>query len=258
MIGDDLALISDAAHEAGEIAMRYFRKDPDVWYKSGASPVSEADIAVNTFLHTKLRQARPDYGWLSEETVDDSSRLEGKAVFVVDPIDGTRAFVNGDDVWCVSIAVVLDGRTIAGVLACPAREEFFASGLDGSAIRNNQLIQVARPDNRVQIAAPENVLRRLPEEFMRGRERARHIPSLAYRIAMVADGRLAATLIRPHSHDWDLAAADLILHNAGGAIVDTDGAPLLYNRNEVTHGLLVAAPTGFLPAIHEALSGIDL
>lgn len=254
----DLALIREAAQEAGQIAMRYFRKDPEVWYKNGRSPVSEADIAVNRFLHAELLAARPDYGWLSEETEDDKSRLHGDAAFVVDPIDGTRAYVRGDDVWCVSVAVVRNGQSVAGVLACPAREEFFESGSDSGSLKNNEAIHVARAGSGDLIAAPDIVYNRLPEDWTSGLTRSPHISSLAYRVAMVADGRLAATFIKPNSHDWDLAAADLILRNAGGAIVDVDGARPRYNQDNIRHGVLIAGPHEFLPELRDAAAGIDL
>ena len=254
----DLALIREAAQEAAHIAMRYFRKDPDVWYKNGRSPVSEADIAVNRFLHAELLAARPDYGWLSEETEDDKSRLHGNAVFVVDPIDGTRAYVRGDDVWCISVAVVREGHSVAGVLACPARDEFYESAAKGVALKNGEAVRVARAGTGDLIAAPDVVYNRLPEDWTSGLTRSPHISSLAYRIAMVADGRLAATFIKPNSHDWDLAAADLILRNAGGAIVDVEGNPLRYNQDTISHGILIAGPHEFLPELQNAATGIDL
>ena len=254
---NDLALIEAVAAEAGELAMRYFRRDPDVWYKDGNSPVSEADIAVDRLLRDRLMTARPDYGWLSEETEDDLSRLGDRPVFVVDPIDGTRGFLKGQDCWCVSVAVVRGGRSLCGVLACPARGEMFAADQSSPSTRNGQPIHVADPEQVKTIAGPRRVIAKLPEDFF-GLERGPHIASLAYRLAMVADGRLTATLVKPYCNDWDLAAADLIVNRAGGAVVDIDGAPARYNRRDTTHGLLIAAPVGLLPRLRDAVSGIDL
>ena len=121
----DLQLIRDAAREAGDIAMRYFKRNPEVWLKGGHSPVSEADYAVDKFLRETLIAARPDYGWLSEETVDSAARLEARRTFVVDPIDGTRSFLEGRSTWCVSIAVVENGNAVAGVVDCPAKDEIY-------------------------------------------------------------------------------------------------------------------------------------
>src|SRR5690606_34519579 len=122
-----------------------FGRDPEVWMKAGVSPVSEADYAVDAFLKETLRRARPAYGWLSEETVDTPERLAAARTFVVDPIDGTRAFLAREDVWCVSIAVVERGRPTVGVLDAPARKEVFAARAGAGAVLNGRRIAV-RPN----------------------------------------------------------------------------------------------------------------
>src|SRR5690606_14902808 len=109
---DDLELLRTAAVPAGIIASSYFRRDLKTWTKENASPVSEADIVLDKFLHSALTTARPDYGWLSEESADDLSRLTQARTFVVDPIDGTRGFIRGEDSWTVSLAVVENGRAV--------------------------------------------------------------------------------------------------------------------------------------------------
>ncbi|MDA4847653.1 3'(2'),5'-bisphosphate nucleotidase CysQ [Hoeflea poritis] len=254
----DLTLIREAALKAGDIAMGYFRKNPDVWYKGGSSPVTEADISVNTYLNEKLSAARPDYGWLSEENEDDRAQRRQDRIFVVDPIDGTRAFVNGEDVWCVSIAVVEAGVSLAGVLVCPARGEVFEAVEGAGATKNGKKITVSSVETPRVMSMPQTVYRHLPEAFAETITRAKHIPSLAYRIAMVADGRLDATLVKPGSHDWDLAAADLILRNAGGALLNRKGEPVRYNKKSVSHGLLIAGPDRVLPELKNLASTIDL
>ena len=176
---------------------------------------------------------------------------------MVDPIDGTRAYIKGDDLWCVSVAVVREGRPVAGVLACPARGELFTASRDTKAFENGGTVRVAEPRSTRKIAAPRSVLGKLPQGLLEGLEQAPHVSSLAYRLAMVVDGRLAATFVKPNSNDWDLAAADLILKQAGGAIVDIDGAPLTYNHGDTSHGILIAAPTEMLPTLREAVIGID-
>ncbi len=139
---EDLALLRDAAREAGVIALRYFGKNPEVWMKGGTSPVSEADYAADTYLRNTLLAARPDYGWLSEETADGPERLTARRVFVVDPIDGTRGFLDGLKFWCVSVAVVEDGKPIAGVLECPAAHETYWATPGGGAFFNGERIKV--------------------------------------------------------------------------------------------------------------------
>ncbi|KQV68240.1 3'(2'),5'-bisphosphate nucleotidase CysQ [Rhizobium sp. Root1220] len=240
----DLELIVDAARQAGAVALGHFNQSPQVWWKNGGrSPVSAADFAANETLETILRAARPSYGWLSEETDDDAERLSRETLFIVDPIDGTRAFLAGQDLWCVSVAVVYQGRPVAGVLYAPALDELFEASEGGVALKNGTPISVsdAALDAPGRFAIAEDVLMALPDELRHRIERVKHVPSLAYRIAMVADGRLDGTFVKRNSHDWDLAAADLILECAGGQLVDLDKNVLLYNRVQVNHGELCAA-----------------
>lgn len=252
----DLSLIRDAAREAGEIAMRHFRNDPEVWMKEGASPVSAADIAVDTFLRRTLSAARPDYGWLSEETVDTPERLVARRTFVVDPIDGTRAFIQGRRTWCVSIAVVEAGAPLAGVLECPAKGEFYEAQGDGPALLNGAPIKVAPAHADPRVAGPKAMLQQAPS-WMRGGPEIPYIPSLAYRIAMVASGALDATFVKPNSHDWDLAAADLILRRAGGGLVERDGAPPAYAGADPRHGALAAGSGRLLTEMRTVIAGLD-
>ncbi|KAA0699648.1 3'(2'),5'-bisphosphate nucleotidase CysQ [Neorhizobium sp. P12A] len=254
---NDLELIVDAARQAGEVALRYFRREPEVWWKNeGRSPVSAADFAANEALASILRTARPNYGWLSEETDDDPARLNSETLFVVDPIDGTRGFIAGLEMWCVSVAVVTKGRPTAGVLYAPALDELFTAETSGPALKNGTPIGVSdRPATEMQrLATAEEMLSGFDPDFRKTIERAKHVPSLAYRLAMVADGRLEGTLVKRDSHDWDLAAADLILERAGGALVDLSGHALNYNRPELSHGELCGAPAAHLEAFLRQLS----
>lgn len=237
---EDLELIRVAAEEAGKIAMGYFGRDPEVWMKAGVSPVSEADYAVDAFLKGSLGAARPDYGWLSEETADTPDRLTAQRTFVVDPIDGTRAFLERKDVWCVSIAVVEEGRPLAGVLDCPAREEVYVAAPGRGATLNGAPIRVREPGRAPAVAGPNSLVKALPQRWQPERGHP-YIPSLAYRIAMLARGALDGTFVKANSHDWDLAAADLILAEAGGVIVDSAGRRLLYAGADHSHGMLAAA-----------------
>ncbi|GLR60190.1 3'(2'),5'-bisphosphate nucleotidase CysQ [Rhizobium indigoferae] len=242
----DLTLIADAAREAGAVAFGFFNQSPEVWWKNeDRSPVSAADFAANKTLETILRKARPDYGWLSEETDDDADRLSRETLFIVDPIDGTRAFLGGQKVWCVSVAVVHRGRPVAGVLYAPALEELYEAVEGGAALKNGVpfTVSAAGAEEMSRLAIGDDLLKTFPSAFRDRVTREKYIPSLAYRIAMVADGRLEGTFVKGNSHDWDLAAADLILVCAGGGLVDIEGQPIVYNRAEVTHKVLCAAPT---------------
>ncbi len=258
MTTSDLALIRDAAREAASIAMGYFRRDPDVWYKDGTSPVSEADIAVNDYLQETLGRSRPDYGWLSEESADDMSRLGGAPVFVVDPLDGTRGFVGGQDQWCVSIGVVCNGVPQAGVLACPARDEYFEAAIGGPAIKNGQPIAVSSKGFEGRVAAPKSIMKKLSGGPLATMVHEVYIPSLAYRIAMVADGRLSATLVKANASDWDIAAADIILRQAGGSLVDVNGNAPGYARVTTRNDALIAAANGMMSTLRKELDGVEL
>ncbi|QPC88621.1 3'(2'),5'-bisphosphate nucleotidase CysQ [Mesorhizobium sp. NBSH29] len=237
--------------------MGYFRQDPQVWMKTGQSPVSEADYAVDTYLRETLLKARPDYGWLSEETVDSPERLSRRRTFVVDPIDGTRAFLEGYPVWCVSIAVVEDGISRAGVLDCPAKGEIYWAAADGGAFRNGQPLKVNPHREAFTVAGPKPMLAATPPKWKDRFTVIPYIPSLACRVAMVASGELDASYVKANAHDWDLAAADLILREAGGKLVDAAGAELRYAGTHPVHGALVAGSGPLLQVMTSVIAGLD-
>jgi myo-inositol-1(or 4)-monophosphatase len=254
---DDLALLRDAAREAGAIAMRFFGKSPEVWMKGGSSPVSEADYAADRYLRETLLEARPDHGWLSEETDDDPARLKARRTFVVDPIDGTRAFLEGRSTWCVSVALVENGETIAGVLECPARGETFWALPGQGAFRNGERIGVRAPGPVLELAGPKVLLDRAPAAWQDGIRRVSYIPSLAYRLAMIAGGALDGTFVKPDAHDWDIAAAALILHEAGGWLIDRHRRTPRFAGAQTSHGALAAGSGDLLAMMSAVLAGLE-
>lgn len=250
---DDLSLLADAAREAGRIALGYFRRDPKVWIKGASSPVSEADIAADRYLHTTLTAARPDYGWLSEESVDTPDRLERQRVFVVDPIDGTRGFIDGHPDWCVSVAIVEGDTPVAAALYAPALDEMFEAAAGAGARLNGAVLAVSGRTtlSGARIAGPARHLRAMVAHGMDARER-RFTPSLAYRFALVAAGRVDVATARSGAYDWDLAAVDLLVHEAGGTLCDLGGGRLRFNGVEPRHPSLIAAT----PALASATGAI--
>ena len=140
MPAHDLDLLTHAALDAGKIALHYWKRDPKVSDKSDGSPVTEADIAVNDMLQARLRGARPDYGWLSEETPDNLDRRSCEHVFIIDPIDGTRAFVAGEETFAHSLAIARNGVVIAGVVYLPALDRLYTASLTAPALRDGQPI----------------------------------------------------------------------------------------------------------------------
>jgi len=238
----DAALLTRTVREAGVLAQSMFRTELKKWTKGVSSPVSEADIAVNDLLEDRLRSATPDYGWLSEESVDDEARLGKPLVWIVDPIDGTRAYLSGREDWCVSVALVQDASPVLAAVFAPATEEFFFAVRGAGATCNDTPVH-ATPGTELdfsRIAGPKPLI----EGLNRGPgEISLHprIGSLALRLCRVAEGRLDAAFAGGQSHDLDLAAANLIVHEANGNMTALSGDSILYNRRVVTHGVLVAA-----------------
>lgn len=238
---EDMALLSEVAKEAGNIALKFFRASNEVWMKEGNSPVSQADLAVNEYLLEKLRSARPDYGWMSEENEDDQSRLASQRTFIVDPIDGTRGFIAGVDEWCISVAIVEANDPVAAILHAPAMDDTYCATNSTPSTMNGSPITVSTPDPVKSITASRKLNELFEQAYGDTLEVADYIPSLALRIAMVANGRIDAAFARSGANDWDVAAADLILLQAGGNLSDTKGEKLSYNREKVNVPSLIAA-----------------
>jgi myo-inositol-1(or 4)-monophosphatase len=239
----DSALLVAAVREAGALGLSLFRTKLKNWTKgASSSPVSDADIAVNDLLEARLRSATPDYGWLSEESADDSSRLGKHLVWVVDPIDGTRGYLAGKEDWCVSVALVENEQPLLAAVFAPASDEFFFAARGQGATCNGAALRATSGAELdfSRVAGPKPLVERLKKTLGDITLHPR-IGSLALRLCRVADGRLDAAFAGGQSHDWDLAAADLIVHEADGNMTALSGEAILYNRPEVTHEVLVAA-----------------
>ncbi len=227
----DLALLEETAREAGDIARSFWREDPQVWDKGGDDPVSEADFAVDTHLKTRLLDARPDYGWVSEETEDDPARLTAERVFIVDPIDGTRSFVAGEKTWAHSLAVAENGKITAACVFLPVREKMYLAERGGGATINGTSMSALARENLdgASVLSPKVSFR---DEFWKDGppDVKRHFrPSLAYRLALVAEGRFDAMITLRPAWEWDIAAGALIAEEAGARVMDRHGETLTFN-----------------------------
>jgi len=235
-------ILNAAVREAGALALSMFGTPVKTWTKGHGSPVTAADITANDLLHDRLTSAAPGIAWLSEESADDEARSTARRVWVIDPIDGTRAYIAGRTDWAVSAALVQDGRPVAGALFAPAEPAFYAAvagkgaTLDGAPIAAADAPQL----EGARVAGPKSYLDRLSATGVPF-ETVPRIHSIALRFARIARGTLDVAFSGGSSHDWDLAAADLLVHEAGGAMTTLTGRPLLYNRAELTHGPLIAA-----------------
>ncbi len=256
----DLALILEAAREAGSLALKLRREGLTTDYKPGDSPVTNADLATDALLTQLLRSARPDYGWLSEETADNRQRLTATRTFVVDPIDGTRSFLKDKPWWSVCIAVVEAGRPTAAVVFAPDVDEAYAATTGGGATLNGK--GIAASDRTVledcamvgDQAMFDHPAWPIPWPTMRVVSRN----STAYRMCLVAAGSFDATTTLAPKADWDLAAAELIAIEAGAICCDHKGRGFIYNREVAQQPSLVCAGQGLAPLILHRTSPIDL
>ncbi len=238
------AQLIDIVSEAGGVALRFFRGPVKSWFKGEGkgSPVSEADIAVDRLIKERLAATGFDWGWLSEETEDDPARLTRDRIWVVDPIDGTRAFLAGYPDWTISAALVEHGRPTIAVLYAPVTDEmFFAVSGHGATLNG---VPIATDPGAVlagaRIAGPQRMLHRFSKQAPDVHCEPK-VHSLALRFARVAQGRIDVAFAGPNSHDWDLAGADLLVHEAGGVLTTMTGETITYNRPHPQHEALVAA-----------------
>lgn len=245
MPANDLALLTEAAEAAGRIARRHWNRKLRIWDKPGhQGPVTEADLEIDTMLRERLTSARPDYGWLSEETDDDPARLDARRIFVVDPLDGTRAFLEGDRSFAHALAVAEAGRVTAAIVYLPMHGKLYAATLGAGATLNGAPIRVsdrADLDGAAVLAARPA----LDPQHWSGPPPRLHRSiraSLAYRLCLVAEGRYDAMLTLRDSWDWDTAAGSLVAAEAGARVTDRTGAPLRFNTAAPLSPGVIAAP----------------
>ena len=252
----DLALLKEVAREAGQLSLDWLRRGAKTWNKSPGNPVTEADIAVNDLIAKRLRGARPAYGWLSEETRDNPADRTQDKVWVVDPIDGTKAFVRGDTGFCVAIARIDHGEPVAGVVYNPNFDELLHARLRGGTFLNDRPIRVTqcskvgcRMVGQPDVFANADTAVRWP-----GIDLITPMPNaVAWRLCLVAAGRWDAAVAMNPKNDWDLAAAVLLVREAGGVATDRDGQSLVLNRPSVVQRGVVAAGATLHPLIMERL-----
>ncbi|CUH79363.1 Inositol-1-monophosphatase [Tritonibacter multivorans] len=256
---NDLALLTEAALAAGEVACQFTGPEAQRWDKpDGAGPVTEADLAVNRLLEDRLQAARPEYGWLSEESEDGTERLSRERVFVVDPIDGTRSFAEGSHTWAHSIAVVENGAPVAAVVYLPKRDLLFTASRGAGASLNGTAIQISRTQEidraHVLSAKPAMAPTHWKDGQVPGFQRS-HRPSLAYRLSRVADGSYDAMLTLRPTWEWDIAAGVLILSEAGGHYRDRAGERLRFNSPSAQQNGLLAGSEALCEALLTRLAG---
>jgi myo-inositol-1(or 4)-monophosphatase len=236
------ARMAASVRDAGALALSMFGRPIRTWTKFESSPVSDADIAVDRLLHERLADGSSSIAWLSEESVDDPSRLDARYLWIVDPIDGTRAYLAGSPDWSVSVALVDNGRPVAACLYAPVSDQFFMAIAAQGATCNGAPIAATTGASldQLRIAGPRKLVERLVEREPSFTILPR-VRSLALRLTQAAQGVCDVAIAGPNSHDWDLAAADLLVHEAGGVLAPVGGGSVIYNRPVLRHGTLIAA-----------------
>lgn len=226
----ELELAERAARTAGAIVMKSFRTEQEVSFKSADQPLTQADLDSDAAIKRMLRNARPGYGWLSEETADNTERLDREMVWLVDPIDGTRSYVAGRAEFTICIGLAQNGQAVAGVVFNPATDELFTATLGGGARKNGTAIQTQPPHARARIAASRSEMERGDFTTFAGDFDIVPTGSTAYKMARVAEGTVDAFFSRGPKSEWDVCAAMLIVEEAGGQVTDLKGAWLQYNQ----------------------------
>jgi myo-inositol-1(or 4)-monophosphatase len=245
-----------AVVEAGRIAMRWFRQPHESWEKGPGQLVTEADLAVDHFLKDALCGGGRD-GWLSEETTDDRSRLTSHRVWVVDPIDGTRSFADGVAEFTVCVALVAADRPLLGFVHNPATGEMFEAVAGRGAFHDKEPMRVS-PVARLadaHIVASRFESRRRDFAALMPTAALSSLGSLAYKLALVAAGRYDGYLSWRRTHDWDIAAAALLIEEAGGRIADAGGGAIQLNQAEPVHSGILAAGADLFPQLLAATAG---
>ncbi len=242
---DDLDLLHAAVTAAAELVMGYYQRDPKSWKKNDVSPVSEADLASDKLLNDMLLKDRPDYGWLSEETEDNQDRLSCESVWVVDPIDGTNAFLQGKPDFTVCAGLVREGQAVAGVIVNPVHKQTFTAVLGGGAWLNGERLEEPKPSalTEARYLGRRNVMK--PDHWRQSPPVAKpdYVGSLAYQLCLVAMGKWDAAISVSGLHEWDIAAAGLILTESGCVLTDQMGEVIRYNAAlPVIDGMIAAGP----------------
>jgi myo-inositol-1(or 4)-monophosphatase len=250
---EELQAAERAAREAGSIIMGMFKGKFHIQEKSKNNPVTTADIEANQKIREIIRGKFPRDGWLSEEDKDSSQRLSSSRLWVIDPIDGTKEFIEGVPQFAVSIGFVVDGRPKAAVVYNPAEESFYKAAAGQGAFLNDQPIHVTP---RIEIdGALLLVSRSEPQrkfQIFVDRCDIKPVGSIAFRLAKVAGGDGDGTLTFRSIHEWDICGGVLLVQEAGGAVVEGSGSPLIFNQQEIRHRGVVAANT----ALAQGLQGL--
>jgi myo-inositol-1(or 4)-monophosphatase len=223
---DDLELLQTALRDAGKIALGIYHSKPKRWQKPDGTFVTEGDLAVDAFLKATICAARPDDGWLSEESQDTAERLTKSRLWIVDPIDGTRAFSEAINYWGIGVALAIDGRPSMGGIYCPLEDVMYHAVRGGGAFRNGE--RLATPTQPQAAIVPKRIAAEV-EALGLPTIGGSSLP-LLLRFAAVGTGQHSASISIGSKSDWDIAAGHLMVTETGGEITNQRGQEIIYNK----------------------------
>ena len=228
-------LVKESIVEAGKLALKWFKKDPEQWEKDDGSLVSKADIEINDLLNKLLKNKNPEFGWLSEENEDDKSRLNKKITFVVDPLDGTKAFLEGKKEFSISIAIVKNGLPISGIVFSPSTGEMFEAEKNKGSWKNNKKIIISKYKKleKCKMIAFKPMFSHPAWKEPWPKMDVENRNSIAYRMALVASGQYDAMMALNSKNDWDIAAGDLLISESGGVVTLHTNKKIIYNTENI-------------------------
>ena len=228
-------LVKESILKAGKLALKWFKKDPEQWKKNDGSLVSKADIEINDLLNKLLKNKNPEFGWLSEENEDDKSRLNKKITFVVDPLDGTKAFLEGKKEFSISIAIVKNGLPISGIVFSPSTGEIFEAEKNKGSWKNNKKIIISnyKKLEKCKMIAFKPMFSHPAWKEPWPKMDIENRNSIAYRMALVASGQYDAMMALNSKNDWDIAAGDLLISEAGGIVTLHTNKKIIYNTENI-------------------------
>ncbi len=242
---DELAILIDVMRAAGAEALRFVADGFETSRKPDQSPVTSADLAVNQMLHSRLTSAFPHDGWLSEESPDCPDRLQKRRVWVVDPIDGTKAFISGESEFCISVALIEQGRPVVAGIFNPSTDELFTTMRGGGLHLNGEpVVPPTARSGRHPIVALNRWEQKIGRFTALDPSASHHpIRSIAWVLALTAAGRIDAVVTLEPENEWDVAAGTLLITEAGGAIADAQGRDLTFNRRPPRYsGIMATSP----------------
>lgn len=227
-----LKLAKEAAFKAGGIIASYYGKNLEVTHKSAVQPLTKADLEANDAIREILKKNFPDYGWLSEEDTDNLDRQPKSHLWIVDPLDGTRDFINHNPEFAVSIGLAVDKKSILGIVYNPITEELFHAVKGHGAFLNDKKISVKKRQSgeKMELIVSRSEYNRGDWDALKGTFKISSTGGCAYKMAKIAEGVADGTFTHNPKSEWDVCAGEIIVQEAGGIVTKIDGKPIVYNR----------------------------